>query len=407
MLRKIRIKGYRGLKDVELDFPAGLPIVLIGENATGKSTILDALAVLCRLVKGQGGDAIYDRGGWNAVTWLGAGGNIEFRLLFDGSAFAKEKGPVEYYVRLGAERSVVTVLDEQLCIYKRGLDHEPFIALKGGAKPWAANVQDDGHKDPIEPAPADNHIVRNSALAAVSDGSRYPTCVKFKDVLSTIAFYPAFALGGSPDDGTDREPLGARQVEWTRRIKSSGRDLVTALYTLSQNHAREWTALLADLHAVFPWCQSLRFPPGPGRGLITLTWTDARSGANLYVDDMSEGMRVYLALLAALHAPDRPALLAFDEPERSLHPHALRRIVKVMESRAEITPLIVATHSDRLLDFLEEPAKVLRVTRVVRDEGVRVETIDAELLDAWLKEYSLSELRARDLLDAPAEESLP
>lgn len=403
MLRKIRIKGYRGLKDVELELPAGLPVVLIGENASGKSTILDALAVLCRLARGQGGDAIYDRGGWSAITWLGAGREIEFSLLFDENAFPAERGAVEYYVRLGAERSVATVVDEELRIYKHGYDR-PFIALKGGAKPWAANVRENGHKDPIEPAPAGNHLVRNSALAAVSDGSRYPTCLAFKEVLSTIAFYPAFALGSSPDDGAEREPLGARQVEWTRRIKSSGRDLVTALYTLSQNHAREWTALLADLHAVFPWCQSVRFPPGPGRGLITLTWIDARSGANLYVDDMSEGMRVYLALLAALHAPDRPALLAFDEPERSLHPHALRRIVKVMESRAEVTPLIVATHSDRLLDFLEEPAKVLRVTRVVPGEGVRVAPIDAELLDAWLKEYSLSELRARDLLDAPAEE---
>ena len=138
--------------------------------------------------------------------------------------------------------------------------------------------------------------------------------------------------------------------------------------------------------------------------MITLTWLDERSGATLYLEDMSEGMRVYLALLAALHAPDKPALIAFDEPERSLHPRAMRRLIKVMESRAEETSILMATHADRLLDHLEDPAASLRITRLSSGTGVSVEALDASLLDAWLKEYSLSELRARDMLEAPAKE---
>ncbi|HRI72013.1 MAG TPA: AAA family ATPase, partial [Polyangium sp.] len=129
----------------------------------------------------------------------------------------------------------------------------------------------------------------------------------------------------------------------------------------------------------------------------------SRSGATLYVDDMSEGMRVYLALLAALHAPDAPALLAFDEPERSLHPRALRRFVNAMESRAEMVPLLVATHADRLLDFLEKPAESIGITRFSNEQGVQIERLDAELLDAWQKDYSVSEMRARNMLDALAD----
>lgn len=406
MLRKIRIKGYRGLKDLEIELPAGLPLVLIGENASGKSTILDALSMLCHVAEGKAGRAILNRGGWKAVTWLGAAGDIELQVLFGENSFEQDRGPVEYYVRLGNIRSVPTVLDEEVRVFKRGLDQNPLVVLKGGANGWARNVQTkdkDKNKDPIVPAPSDGTTVLNSVLAGITDASRYPTCVRLKDVLQTIAFYPSFSLGSSPDEA-ESDSLGARQVEWTRRIKSSGRDLLNALHTLSQEQSQAWTALLTDLHAVFPWCQTLRFPPAPGRGMITLTWTDARSGATLYLDDMSEGMRVYLALLAALHAPDRPALLAFDEPERSLHPRALRRIVKVMESRAESTPLIVATHSDRLLDFLEEPAQVLRITRFSRESGVRIEQVDTAAVEAWLQDYSLSELRARDLLDAPTDE---
>ncbi|MFW5740071.1 MAG: AAA family ATPase [Myxococcota bacterium] len=61
MLEKIHIKGYRALKDLELHLPAGRPLVLIGENASGKSTILDAIALINATANGQAGQAIKDR----------------------------------------------------------------------------------------------------------------------------------------------------------------------------------------------------------------------------------------------------------------------------------------------------------------------------------------------------------
>jgi predicted ATPase len=405
MLHKIRIRGYRALKDFEIDLPAGRPLVLIGENATGKSTILDAISMICAVANGRAGRAILDRGGWAAVSWAGTSSDIELTVRFsDGAQISRTHGgPVEYMVRLGSTRSIPTVLDEEVRYYHQGLDGNPFVHLKGGAARWVTNERT-GAREPVTPAPSDGSIVTNSVLAAISDEARYPTCMHVKEALQDIALYPSFALGSG--EGA-RDPLGARQVELTRRINSSGRDLLNALHTLSTQHPREWESLLTDLRAVFPWCQSLRFPPGPGRGLITLTWLDSRSGATLYLDDMSEGMRVYLALCAALHAPDSPALIGFDEPERSLHPRALRRFVKVMESRAEHVPIIVATHSDRLLDYLESPAEVLRITRFSSTTGVRVEQRDADHLEAWLKDYTLSELRARDMLEAPIEEGEP
>ncbi|MCC6552366.1 MAG: AAA family ATPase [Polyangiaceae bacterium] len=410
MLQWIRVKGYRALKDFEIELPAGRPLVLIGENATGKSTILDAIAMICAVANGRAGRTILDRGGWAAVAWAGTSSDIELTVRFSHEAsifFQAEGAPVEYMVRLGSTRSIPTVLDEEVRVYKRGIDRKPLVVLKGGAARWVTNVQTRAN-DPAAPAPSDGSMVTNSVLAALSDEARYPTPAHVREALQAIAFYPSFALGASLAGGEGMlDPIGARPVELTRRIKSSGRDLLNALHTLSQENPSEWESLLSDLRAVFPWCQSLRFPPGPGRGLITLTWLDSRSGATLYLDDMSEGMRVYLALCAALHAPDRPSLIAFDEPERSLHPRALRRFVKIMESRAEKVPIIVATHSDRLLDYLESPAEALRITRFSSTTGVGIEKLDASLLDAWLKDYTLSELRARNMLEAPAEEEEP
>jgi len=412
MLQSIRIRGFRALKDVQIDLPTGKPLVLIGENGSGKSTLLDAVAMVCASASGLAGRAIINRGGWAAVAWAGTGAEIELLVRFsaDSPAFRRERAPVEYMIRFGSERAIPTVLDEEVRIYKKGFDNRPFVAMKGGAVSWAANVKTmvkASANDPVPPAALDG-MVTNSTLAAISDEARYPTPVHVKQALQSIAFYPSFALGAAPDGGESAgEPINARPVELTRRITRSGRDVLNALHTLSTESPEAWKALLTDVRAVFPWCQEIRFPPGPGRGLITLTWRDQRSGATLYLDDMSEGMRVYLALLAALHAQDKPALIAFDEPERSLHPKAMQRIVKVIESRAERTPIMVATHADRMLDHLEDPAASLRITRFSSEAGVTIEALDAGVLDAWRKEYSLSELRARGMLEAPPAEQEP
>ena len=113
MLQRIQIKGYRALKDFALDLPVSQPLVLIGENATGKSTILDGLAMLCAVANGRAGRAIADRGGWAAVSWAGASGEIEISTRFSArfAVFERAKGPLEYAFRLGAVRAGPTSLD--------------------------------------------------------------------------------------------------------------------------------------------------------------------------------------------------------------------------------------------------------------------------------------------------------
>jgi len=159
MLQKIHIKGYRALENLEIELHAERPLVLIGENASGKSTILDAVALICEVAAGRIGDAIYERGGWAANAWAGTAGEIELEVLFSASSpiFEKENAPVEYWVRLGNQRSIPTVLDEELNIYKNGLGNSPLKVLKGGAQPWLANAQSLGKDRAAVAAPDGNH----------------------------------------------------------------------------------------------------------------------------------------------------------------------------------------------------------------------------------------------------------
>ncbi len=51
MLKRVRTKGYKSLRDVEVDLDA--LTVLVGPNGAGKSNLLDALQLLARLATCQ------------------------------------------------------------------------------------------------------------------------------------------------------------------------------------------------------------------------------------------------------------------------------------------------------------------------------------------------------------------
>ena len=141
----------------------------------------------------------------------------------------------------------------------------------------------------------------------------------------------------------------------------------------------------------------VEFVPDPAAGRIALSFRDSRYG-RLFAFQASEGMLAYLAFLAATLAPDEPTALAFDEPDAHLHPSAFHRIVSILEERAVRGAVLVATHSDRFLDHLTDPAESVVVCES-GPEGVCLSKLDRAALSAWRERYAISELRARGQLD--------
>ena len=126
-----------------------------------------------------------------------------------------------------------------------------------------------------------------------------------------------------------------------------------------------------------------------------MTWKDKNFSQPLYMDQLSEGTLRFLWLVTLLQSRDLTSVTLIDEPEVSLHPELLRLLVHLMREASQRTQLIVATHSDRLIRFLE-PNEVL-----VCDAEDGVTTMNwADYLDLekWLEEYSLDEIWAMNLI---------
>ena len=65
MLNKLHVKGYRLLDDFTADF--GALTVVIGANATGKSTLLDCLRFIAQIASFELGEATSWHGGLHSM----------------------------------------------------------------------------------------------------------------------------------------------------------------------------------------------------------------------------------------------------------------------------------------------------------------------------------------------------
>lgn len=126
-----------------------------------------------------------------------------------------------------------------------------------------------------------------------------------------------------------------------------------------------------------------------------------KSSGRLPAMALSDGTLVYLAFVALLRAPSSRSLLAFDEPELHLHPGLLVRVLSMFETVAATCPVVLATHSDRLLDALQDPAKSVVLCDLDEKRATRLLRPNKAMLTKWLTKYrGLGDIRSTGLQDA-------
>jgi predicted ATPase len=169
----------------------------------------------------------------------------------------------------------------------------------------------------------------------------------------------------------------------------NGEDLLSCLYTIRETVRERFEAVEDALRAAFPTFERLEFPPQSG-GLLTLGWRDKDLTRPIFANELSEGTLRFIWLATLLQSPGLPKITLIDEPEVSLHPEMLRLLAALMREASERTQLIVATHSDRFVGFLE--SKELIVCDRDEQGGTTLRWADDLNLTAWLEDYTLDQL---------------
>ena len=156
--------------------------------------------------------------------------------------------------------------------------------------------------------------------------------------------------------------------------------------TCARTTSRRSNVSKEALRAAFPRFRKLEFPI-VAMGKATLAWHETGFDRPSY--QLSEGTLRFLWLATLLLSPVLPPITLIDEPEVSLHPELLKILAGLIREASLRTQLILATHADRLIRWLE-PSEVV----VVDKEDNRSQFTWADTLDLgdWLAKYTLDEL---------------
>jgi predicted ATPase len=177
----------------------------------------------------------------------------------------------------------------------------------------------------------------------------------------------------------------------------NGEDMVPYLYYLRETSKEKFEIITDSLKAAFPDFVEFGFPP-VAAGMLAMTWKDENFTKPLYIHELSEGSLRFLWLVSLLQSSALSAVTLIDEPDVSLHPELMRILIDLMREASERTQLIVATHSDRFVRFLDpHELKIFDL-----DENGCTKVTDAETLDLekWLSEYRLDDLWSMGCLKA-------
>lgn len=360
---RIRVKGFRRLVDLDLELR---PLnVLIGANGSGKTSLLDVFSLLASSALGELSAKISELGGITSMLSIGRARTMSFVL----STSIPQSMPATYELAIEQQGISYQIAHERLAI---DID---YVESTGG------HVMYREFSNALAKKPTWDYKPLETALSQVP--RNFPVPERVRSFLATFTYYHALDVG-------PRAPV--RLPQQLRPAPQPGKDgelLFSCLYYLREVFPDKFEAIEDALKAAFPGFVRLNLP-SVAAGMLAMTWQDKDFPDPFYMNQLSEGTLRFLWLATLLQSPALTGVVLIDEPEVSLHPELLSILAELMREATSRTQLVVATHSDRLVRFLQ-PNEVITLD-VEEDGAVRAQWADQLDIDEWLKEYTLDEV---------------
>ncbi|MBC7976013.1 MAG: ATP-binding protein [Myxococcales bacterium] len=377
-ITQVRFSGLRTAADIVLDCEP--MTVLIGPNGVGKSTLIEGLELLRKLSLGpEFLRALNDDHG--GAAWLLRRNTSELKL---GADISDGQSVLSYDIVLARRNGSFVTQSESLRI----------------------------EGDPVYVRDGDTIVGSSEAGSALPSGTIYtkwpllsmllaasPTAARAVNALAGIEVHVPFATQArwfGPGAAPERTMRGDAIVQSTDRLDRGGANLANAVHELRNRH--DWADTLETIRLVIDEdIIDVTTPASASGGSIGLSVTYRTSGS-IPAFALSDGTLALLGLIAIARldgGESTRSLLVMDEPELHLHPGAIGQIVALLEECSAKHPVVIATHSDRLLDSLSDPASATVLCDLDERRSLQLRRPDKPQLERWLAEYrGIGQLRA-------------
>lgn len=352
-LRRLTIRNYRSIREQIFDLED--LNLFIGANASGKSTILDALRFLREAAQPGGFEQpVETRGGIVHLSWKGAPSPPV------GICVDLEAGESTYAWRLRLDRRGYdfAVTETVETASPSSPPAKILEAEDGRGWWWSGDERDRVALDQASTA---------CALASASANAAFPG----RDIATFVRGWGFFDPNPYP---LRRDSFGSD----SDRLDPYGRNPARTLHALRQTARPVFERIVAAANSLLGLPASIEIRENDGQ----FYFVQQEPGLRYPVHQIgaSSGTLRVLALLTALQASSEASLLGIEEPENYVHPAALAALVDLIRDASDRVQFLITTHSPLLLDILGQPETVCVVrrdengTRVSREpdpEGVR------------------------------------
>lgn len=370
MIRKLAIANYRSIRDLVLSLDQ--LNVVTGANGSGKSNLYRALRLVSDTAHGSAISAIAREGGLNSILWAGPqqfsrevksgrhpvegtvrSDRINLRLGFSNEEF---NYAIDYGISTQQPGSSMFFRDPEIKreVMWRGADlwHSKRAAVDRN-RPVVLVRDDEGRME----VALRNLSTNSSVLSSLIDPKHHPEIYRLREDVRSWRFYDHFRV----DAGS---PIRQPQVgSFAPVVSTDGSDLPSAWQTICE--IGDAARLEEHLEDAFPG-SSVRIEDS--EGLFVLKMHQHGLLRALGQTELSDGTLRYLFWLAALHTPRAPSLMVLNEPETSVHVVLLPALGRLIAASAERMQIWVITHSDVLVESLEEATGCNRI-RLEKDLG--------------------------------------
>jgi len=357
MIHTLAVSGYRSLR--ELVLPLGQLNLVTGANGAGKSSLYRSLRLLADAALNTVVASLAREGGLSSTLWAGPEtiarsvrqgdfpvegtprlASVSLKLGFAGE-------PYSYCIDLGYPPPAQTAfpLDPAIkreCIWHGEIYRRAAVLVdRNNRLVQLAPTQTAKHDEPEiltkELGSTD------SMLATIADPQRAPEMLAVRETVRGWRFYEGFRTDAA-------SPVRVPQVgTFTPVLNNDGTDLPAALKTIRLFGDGE--ALDRTVEDAFPGSY-VDIDDQVGRFEVQLRQHGLLRP--LSASELSDGTLRYLLWTAALLTPRPPELMVMNEPETSLHPDLLPALARLIAHAAAQTQLIVVSHSQPLIQALEQ-----------------------------------------------------
>jgi predicted ATPase len=416
MITRVQALYYKGLKYIDVTLTPFL--LLVGPNASGKSTFLDIFTLLRDILVKQPRGAIEERSSdFKELVWKKEKGYFELALEFLSQKEINGKfDRARYEISLSADKKEgIIVRNENLYLIKEGPNNDktkPKEPLQRTLFPVEPQPPDHivterkwtppGWRKIISKSPQGNDYFRSettewnityrfgpkkASLASIpEDDLRFPITLWIKKILTEgIQFLQLNSVAM-------RKPC---RPDAPVSLQMDGSNLPKVIKNLQKEHEKYFNLWIEHIRTAIPEIENIEVKERPEDRYLYIY---AQHKGKFFIPSwlLSDGTLRLLAQTLIAYLPVKDHLYIIEEPENGLHPLAIESVFQSLSSVYE-NQVLLATHSPAILR-LAEPKNILCFSKT---ESGAIDITHGEehpKLRDWRKGIDLATLHASGVL---------